>query len=114
MAQVFAASAMMEWHTDKNDKVPRNIFELGLKLFMDRPDFVLAYVDFLVGVGDTENMRQLFERALAACPREAAQKLWDRYIQVRQLRPLASSCPNAVHPLRLSLTLSSVAVHEKD
>lgn len=47
--QVYAASAAMEWAGDRNEKVPVNIFELGLKLFLSQPAYVLAYVDFLVG-----------------------------------------------------------------
>lgn len=47
--QVYAASAAMEWAGDRNEKVPVNIFELGLKLFLSLPAYVLAYVDFLVG-----------------------------------------------------------------
>lgn len=39
----------MEWAGDRNEKVPVNIFELGLKLFLSLPAYVLAYVDFLVG-----------------------------------------------------------------
>lgn len=89
LVQVYAASALMEWHHgDKNDKVPRNIFELGLKAFLGGDSgFVLAYADFLLGVGDPENMRQLFERAIAATSApEALQRLWDRFIQVRAFR----------------------------
>lgn len=46
---MYAASAAMEWAGDRNEKVPVNIFELGLKLFLSLPAYVLAYVDFLVG-----------------------------------------------------------------
>ena len=65
---------------------------------------MLAYADFLTGLGDTENTRALFERALAAAPdlasaisagagpdpaaalRKRLQLLWDRYIQARAAR----------------------------
>ena len=78
--QVYAASALIEWHGEKADTVPRKIFELGLQSFEGIPDYVLTYADFLWGLGDYDNMRALFERALAADAK--SKKLWDRYIQV--------------------------------
>ena len=78
--QVYAASALIEWHGEKADTVPRKIFELGLQSFEGVPDYVLTYADFLWGLGDYDNMRALFERALAADAK--SKKLWDRYIQV--------------------------------
>ena len=78
--QVYAASALIEWHGEKADTVPRKIFELGLQSFEAVAEYVLTYTDFLWGLGDYDNMRALFERALAA--NSTAKKLWDRYIQV--------------------------------
>ena len=78
--QVYAASALIEWHGEKADTVPRKIFELGLQSFEAVAEYVLTYAEFLWGLGDYDNMRALFERALAA--NSTAKKLWDRYIQV--------------------------------
>ena len=79
----------MEWAGERNETIPRNIFELGLKAFIGDAAYVITYADWLIGVGDTENARALFERALAAGarpdqaePNEAQRPLWDRYIQV--------------------------------
>lgn len=77
---MYAASALIEWHGEKADTVPRKIFELGLQSFEGVPDYVLTYADFLWGLGDYDNMRALFERALAADAK--SKELWDRYIQV--------------------------------
>lgn len=77
---MYAASALIEWHGEKNDTVPRKIFELGLQSFEGVAEYVLTYADFLWGLGDYDNMRALFERALAA--NDKTKKLWDRYIQV--------------------------------
>lgn len=78
--QVYAASALIEWHGEKADTVPRKIFELGLQSFEAVAEYVMTYAEFLWGLGDYDNMRALFERALAA--NSTAKKLWDRYIQV--------------------------------
>ncbi|DBB09204.1 TPA: hypothetical protein ACH3X3_007796 [Trebouxia sp. C0006] len=80
--QVFEASAMMEWHHDNsNVKVPKNIWELGAKRFMAEPGFVLAYIHFQLGLGDTANSRATFERALTVTPVEYSQLLWDGYLR---------------------------------
>ena len=72
----------MEWHNDNsNVKVPKNIFELGAKRFMAEPAFVLAYIDFQLGLGDTANSRATFERALTVTPPAQSQPLWDGYLQ---------------------------------
>ena len=80
-AQVYAAAALIEWHGEKADTVPRKIFELGLQSFEAVAEYVLTYAEFLWGLGDYDNMRARFERALAADSK--TKKLWDRYIQVR-------------------------------
>lgn len=80
--QVFVASALMEWHHDNsNVKVPKNIWELGAKRFMAEPAFVLAYIDFQLGLGDTANCRATFERALTVTPPPQAKPLWDQYLR---------------------------------
>ena len=80
--QVFVASALMEWHHDNsNVKVPKNIWELGAKRFMAEPGFVLAYIDFQLGLGDTANCRATFERGLTVTPAHQAKPLWDQYLR---------------------------------
>ena len=64
--EAFAAAALLEWRYDKNDKVARNVFELGLKSFISQPQYVARYAEFLVGCNDVGNARVLFERATAA------------------------------------------------
>ena len=64
--ETFVAAALLEWRYDKNDKVARNVFELGLKSFISQPAYVAQYADFLVGCNDVANARVLFERATAA------------------------------------------------
>lgn len=86
--QVYVASAMMEFRflpTKEDTRVPRNIFELGLANYLTEPAYVLQYADFLLSVGDLDNLRALLERALAVTPPPAALPLYDRYILVRQV-----------------------------
>jgi len=70
--EIFAAAAWLEWRYDKNDKPARNIFELGLKNFIDVPAFVNQYAEFLIGCNDVANARVLFERATASASTAAA------------------------------------------
>ncbi|KAK9824661.1 hypothetical protein WJX72_012141 [[Myrmecia] bisecta] len=80
--QVYVATALMEWHTSRNDTPPRKIFELGLQAgFMSEPQYVLQYIEFLMGLGDATNARALFERALAEVPAGSGAVLWDRYVR---------------------------------
>eukprot|EP00884_Botryococcus_braunii_P006014 jgi/Botrbrau1/15413/Bobra.43_2s0039.1 len=83
--QVYVASAQMEFRflpTKEDTKVPRNIFELGLANYLTEPSYVLNYVEFLLSLGDLDNLRALLERALAVTPAPAITLLFDRYIQI--------------------------------
>ena len=73
----------MEFAGDGNDRVARNLFELGLEHFISIPAYVLQYVSFLEGLADITNARALFERALGETAPADAGPLWDRYIKVR-------------------------------
>jgi len=102
---VYAAAALMEWQGERADKVPRNIFELGLRHFLGEPGYVAAYAGWLVAAGDAANSRALFERALAAAPPpEAARALWDHYLKARRaaLAPSHQS-PPCHHSVRRTL-----------
>lgn len=79
--QAFVASARFEWINEGKDYIPRNIFELGLKSFLEKPPFVIEYAKFLIGIGDLTNTRSLFERALTAIRPENSSDLWDAYIE---------------------------------
>ena len=80
--QIFVAAARMEYAGDGNDRVARNLFELGLEHFISIPAYVLQYVSFLEGLADIHNVRALFERALGETSPANAGPLWDRFIQV--------------------------------
>ena len=42
----------IEWRYDKAEKPARNVFELGLKTFLNQPAYVIQYADFLIGAND--------------------------------------------------------------
>ncbi|TYZ67867.1 hypothetical protein PybrP1_002404 [[Pythium] brassicae (nom. inval.)] len=81
---VFAASALLEFHSDSSDagkEIALKIFELGLKKCIQEPAYVLCYLDFLGHLNDDNNMRSLFEKALAVMPVEVSRPIWDRYVE---------------------------------
>ena len=65
--QIYAASALMEYHSEHDATIAQKIFELGLKLPAIGGDvrYLALYATFLRYQNDTNNARVLFERALA-------------------------------------------------
>lgn len=53
----------MEYHCTKAPDVATKIFELGLKVFSDNPDYVLRYLGFLISINDENSL--LFFRTYA-------------------------------------------------
>jgi cleavage stimulation factor subunit 3 len=96
--RVYAAAAALEFASEGDAKVARNIYELGFKAYSRCVELVLSYADFLSQrLNDATNARVLFERALAAlaapestddetvaADAEAAQRdvaaLWDAFV----------------------------------
>ncbi|KAJ3284935.1 mRNA 3'-end-processing protein rna14 [Borealophlyctis nickersoniae] len=82
---VYVASALMEYYCNKDSGLAGRIFEVGLKAFNLSEDphvsqFVMQYLDFLIGLNDDNNTRALFERALAALPPENAREIWGKFL----------------------------------
>ena len=84
---------MMEWQTDHQPQVPKNILELCMKgQHVTDPGFIQTYTRFLTSTGDVPNARATFERALSQphCPLG----MWDAFIEVRcTAAPPASQQP---------------------
>ncbi|WWD10146.1 hypothetical protein V865_008280 [Kwoniella europaea PYCC6329] len=83
--QIFEASAMMEYHSNKDSAVAIRIFELGLKLFSDEVDYVIKYLQFLLSVNDDTNARALFERSAIKIPSSSSRPLWDIWARYEYL-----------------------------
>ncbi|XBI24799.1 hypothetical protein VPH35_049851 [Triticum aestivum] len=82
---VYVAYATMSFCLDKDAKVAQNVFEVGLKRFMQEPGYVLEYADFLCRLNDDRNVRALFERALSLLPPEESVEVWKRFAQFEQI-----------------------------
>ena len=57
---VFIAAAWMEYFCAKDKNLAFKIFELGLKRFADKPEYVRQYVDFMSNMNDDNNTRFVF------------------------------------------------------
>ncbi|CAH2037100.1 unnamed protein product [Thlaspi arvense] len=96
---VYIAFATIVFCIDKNPKVAHNIFEEGLKRYMNEPVYILEYADFLTRLNDDINIRALFERALSTLPAEDSAEVWKRFILFEQTYgDLASILKNRVAP----------------
>uniref|UniRef100_A0ACD5XRS7 Uncharacterized protein n=1 Tax=Avena sativa TaxID=4498 RepID=A0ACD5XRS7_AVESA len=82
---VYVAYATMSFCLDKDAKIAQNVFEAGLKRFMQEPGYVLEYADFLCRLNDDRNVRALFERALSLLPPEESIEVWKRFAQFEQI-----------------------------
>jgi cleavage stimulation factor subunit 3 len=105
---VFEASAMMEYHWNKEPAVATKVFDLGLKSFSEDVNYVLQYLDFLITLNDDSSWsplnylpplsvssksadllsisdhsiidaRALFEKTVSKIPPESARPLWRRW-----------------------------------
>ena len=84
--EVYVGAALLEWHTDNNVAVARNVFELAVKKFPHAPSVAVAYVDFLDSQRDDANARALCERALDVLPADRAAPMWARYLALESSR----------------------------
>ncbi|GAO46479.1 hypothetical protein G7K_0710-t1 [Saitoella complicata NRRL Y-17804] len=77
--EVFVASALMEYHWNKEPGVAVKIFELGMKAYSENAHFVLQYLKFLRNINDETNARALFERTITKLSPEAALPLYEHF-----------------------------------
>ncbi|XP_022154467.1 cleavage stimulation factor subunit 77 isoform X2 [Momordica charantia] len=81
---VYVAYAMMAFCLDKDPKMAHNVFEDGMKRFMNEPTYILEYADFLARLNDDRNIRALFERALSTLPLEESTEVWKQFTHFEQ------------------------------
>jgi len=84
---IYACHAMIEHRLNSLPLVAARIYELGLKKhqsFLATPAYVLQYADLLWELNETENLRALLNRAIAAC---------DEAGSASNSGPFSSSCP---------------------
>ena len=78
---IYSTSALLEWQNGKDMKVAKNIFELGLKVFLKNTEYVMEYASFLISQGDISNARTLYERALTVAQGPDAKIIWNEYLK---------------------------------
>lgn len=76
---VFIAAAWMEYYCAKDKNLAFKIFELGLKRFADKPDYVRQYMDFMSNMNDDNNTRVLYERVLSE-EADKMESVWNKYL----------------------------------
>jgi hypothetical protein len=88
--QLYASHAAMEHRLNHAPSVAARIYELGLRKhasFLTKPQYVLRYAQLLLELDDTENLRALLSRALAACQTQQGAssaevaELWDMMLR---------------------------------
>lgn len=84
---VYVAAAMMEFSRNKDNKIPRNVFEFGLKNFPRHAGLTLEFVNWLWGTGDTEYARVILRKVLPdACGSEdEVKRLWERWVELEEI-----------------------------
>ncbi|OSX75320.1 hypothetical protein BU14_0242s0037 [Porphyra umbilicalis] len=83
----FIAAAHIEYFLNKESRIARKVFELGLKYFPKSVDFAMEYIDFLWNQNDNEYLKVVFERILTSLPSqdESTRRVWDRFVQYHVL-----------------------------
>ncbi|EFJ50539.1 hypothetical protein VOLCADRAFT_116706 [Volvox carteri f. nagariensis] len=80
--RLYADAALLEWRRGRDAAAARNIFEKGLedtRIFRE-PQYAIAYLDLLCGLGDLDNARALLARVLGDETNAKCVTLWQRYI----------------------------------
>eukprot|EP00762_Andalucia_godoyi_P005695 ANDGO_06466.mRNA.1 Cleavage stimulation factor subunit 77 len=93
---VYAASALMELHTNKEPEVAKRIFKFAAKKYALDASFLLEYVDFLERIEDDNNIRVMLDRSLPQLPQEQSAELWNRYVDVERRFGDPSSLENVL------------------
>lgn len=76
---LYAAAALMEWQQNKDIQVARSIFDLGMNKYSNIPQFLMEYINFLIHLNEENNIRVLFERAVAQLPKDKSKEIWYLY-----------------------------------
>lgn len=59
----------------------QKMYVVGMEKHAEKPEFVLAYLDFLYYTGNDTNMRAVIERALKEVPADKCEPIWERYLR---------------------------------
>lgn len=77
---IYLASAHLEYYSNRDLRVSRNIIEAGRKKYSSDITFLISAIDFLSSVDDSTNMRAFFESTLQGVNPADSRVIWDRFI----------------------------------
>lgn len=96
---LFVSSALDEFHDSNQDfnrrvHVATEIFKLGLKNWINEPNFILEYLNFLEQINDKNNMRLLFEKVISSSSSNlnSNQDKLSNYLKVNQSKTTPANC----------------------
>jgi len=87
--ELYADAALLEYVTNKQPVVARNIFDRGLKTFGTELQYVLKYLDFLTSTNDDNNTRVVFEKVLSdenGLSQQHALQVWNKFVEFEYSR----------------------------
>mmetsp|Transcript_12323 Transcript_12323/g.18919 ORF Transcript_12323/g.18919 Transcript_12323/m.18919 type:complete len:964 (-) Transcript_12323:38-2929(-) len=104
--QLYVSHATMEHRINHSPIIAARVYELGLRKhvkFLTKPPYIKSYAQLLLELQDTENLRALLTRAVAACEAdgdnsEAAAALWDMTLRFESI--LSGGDPRNVNELK--------------
>eukprot|EP00943_MAST-04B_sp_MAST-4B-sp1_P008477 g8477.t1 len=79
---VFVSAANMELYCNKQPKIARNVFELGLKKFNNVLEYVMEYIKFLMNQNDDNGLRVLLERVIPSLPKDACKVIFRIFLEL--------------------------------
>merc|ERR1711879_426279 len=76
----------MEALINKEPDVASKLYQLGFEAYMDEPEFVIQYLDFLTNQNDHKNLRVVYERVLGNLDPQhpKAKDIWDQFVLFQQ------------------------------
>lgn len=91
--QLYASHATMEHRLNNAPGIAARVYELGLRkhmTFLTKAPYIMRYAQLLLELQDTDNLRALLTRAVAACEAdgsksEAAAALWDTTLRFESI-----------------------------
>jgi hypothetical protein len=91
--QLYASHATMEHRLNNAPGIAARVYELGLRkqmTFLTKAPYIMKYAQLLLELQDTENLRSLLTRAVAACEADgaksdAAAALWDMTLRFESI-----------------------------